>query len=66
MNGYFYWFGLVMNVLMGLAFLVSVGLSIHQWFLDLKEDRYFNGKRKNGEMYDKSEGRNTVSNRTTE
>lgn len=66
MNGYFYWFGLVMNVLLGLGFVISMGFSIHQWFKDLKEERYFYGKRKNGEMSRKSEGRNTVSNRTTE
>ena len=62
MNGFFYWFGLVMSCLMGLAFVVAICADIVRWFNDLREGRYFSGQ---GKLRTDSSGRDTASGGTT-
>ena len=45
MSSYLYWSGVVFNVIIVGTFLFAVGCSIYQWFEDLREERYFRGKR---------------------
>lgn len=44
MDSYFYWCGVVVNILMGISLMIGVGCSIAQWFEDLREERYFHGR----------------------
>lgn len=46
LDGYFYWFGVVVNGLLLLGFLGSAAFGIVEWIRELKDDRYFRRDKK--------------------
>ena len=45
MDRYFYWCGLIINVLVAIGFLIAISFSFVQWIEDIKEEGRF-GKHK--------------------
>lgn len=61
MDRYFYWCGLIINVIVAIGFLIGIGFSFAQWIEDIKEEGRFGkhklwGRKNDGEDGIESEG----------